>query len=647
MIRLYDKNEITFGHNETILTPVKCEVTEEENGQFELEYESMPNPMIVAGSIIEAPTPRGPQLFRVYKPSTTLRKTTVKARHIFYDLLGNFIEDSRPTLQQGAGAINAILSGTLYPHRFEGHSTVSTISTAYYVRKNPVQALIGTDNCLVSKWGGYLKRDNFQIRHIPNGRDHGYEIRHGKNLKGVKKSVDDSKVITKVMPTWVVDTVVHFLPEKYIDSPLVNFYPFLRVGEYRVDVPESVEDKETYVRSKANEFFENGGDKPRVNYKIDFITLTNLPEYKDFSWAEDLDLYDIVEVIIPKMDVKLKSNVIKYRYDAINERFVNVEIGNFSESLSKNTATIIKEVEQKIEVKSSELLQKQKEATEKLAGVHGGNIYIKTTADGKPYEIYVMDTDSISTAQNVVRINQNGIGFSSDGVNGIYSVAITVDGHIVADFIDTGTLTADLLKAGEITGATGRNLWNLVTDAFRIGNGDIEYDPITKKTRIKNTTELDTAIVKTANIENGAITNAKIGSIDAYKITTGTIDAQQIRIRNQDLSEFVRGMLPISTAQIGIGSEFKVQGSGANFGANSQYLVINDTGGRGQVLVQGTVAAHGSNYYIEMHSGGLILDRSQMAGVWSNGGYASFRNDRFKFGGKEVYVDGNNFLKVR
>ena len=50
---------------------------------------------------------------------------------------------------------------------------------------------------------------------------------------------------------------------------------------------------------------------------------------------------------------------------------------------------------------------------------------------------------------------------------------------------------------------------------------------------------------------------------------------------------------------------------------------------------------------VEMHSGGLILDRSQMAGVWSNGGYASFRNDRFKFNNKVVYEDTDGTLKVR
>ena len=47
----------------------------------------------------------------------------------------------------------------------------STTKTARYVRKNPVEAIIGTeDNSMINLYGGELKRDNFNIllSHYPD-----------------------------------------------------------------------------------------------------------------------------------------------------------------------------------------------------------------------------------------------------------------------------------------------------------------------------------------------------------------------------------------------------------------------------------------------------------------------------------------------
>ena len=43
-----------------------------------------------------------------------------------------------------------------------------------------------------------------------------------------------------------------------------------------------------------------------------------------------------------------------------------------------------------------------------------------------------------------------GLGFSSSGYNGPYETAITADGQIVADFITSGSLIANIIKAGVI-----------------------------------------------------------------------------------------------------------------------------------------------------------------------------------------------------
>ena len=107
-------------------------------------------------------------------------------------------------------------------------------------------------------------------------------------------------------------------------------------------------------------------------------------------------------------------------------------------------------------------------ATKLIQGGLGGHVVFNTNADGEPQEILIMDTDNIQTAVNVIRMNLAGIGFSTHGYNGPFETAWTIDGHFVADYIDTGTLNADLIKAGRIEDNAGNNYWDMVTGDFKL-----------------------------------------------------------------------------------------------------------------------------------------------------------------------------------
>lgn len=93
---------------------------------------------------------------------------------------------------------------------------------------------------------------------------------------------------------------------------------------------------------------------------------------------------------------------------------------------------------------------------------------INTNADGFPNEILIMDAPSIEDAINVIRMNENGIGFSSTGYSGDYTNAWTIDGHLNADFIDTGELDGTLIRASSILANA------LEVNAYNAVNGSIE-----------------------------------------------------------------------------------------------------------------------------------------------------------------------------
>lgn len=100
---------------------------------------------------------------------------------------------------------------------------------------------------------------------------------------------------------------------------------------------------------------------------------------------------------------------------------------------------------------SSDIATAVSNATNLITGGLGGYVVINTDANDKPQEILIMDTASVATAVHVIRINKNGIGFSSNGYNGPFTNAWTIDGNLVADFITTGTMSANRIKGGTLS----------------------------------------------------------------------------------------------------------------------------------------------------------------------------------------------------
>lgn len=109
-----------------------------------------------------------------------------------------------------------------------------------------------------------------------------------------------------------------------------------------------------------------------------------------------------------------------------------------------------------------------------------GYVVARKGTNGEWKELLFMDTDDESTAQQVIRINENGIGFSTNGINGPYTNAWTIDGALNADFITTGTLDADQVTVHGQIQATSGYIGN-DTQGWQIGAESI-YNGITSMT---------------------------------------------------------------------------------------------------------------------------------------------------------------------
>lgn len=87
-----------------------------------------------------------------------------------------------------------------------------------------------------------------------------------------------------------------------------------------------------------------------------------------------------------------------------------------------------------------------KEIVESITGSNGG--YVVQRPAKNPQETLYMDTPDVTTAKNVMRLNKDGIAFSTNGVGGPYSGALAINGKWFSQFIATWELTANIIKAG-------------------------------------------------------------------------------------------------------------------------------------------------------------------------------------------------------
>lgn len=123
-------------------------------------------------------------------------------------------------------------------------------------------------------------------------------------------------------------------------------------------------------------------------------------------------------------------------------------------------------------------------ATEAITGNKGGVVVLHdTNNDGKPDELLIMDVDNIALATKVWRWNKAGLGYaynpSGNAYLGPYKTAITADGQINADFITTGSLSAERISVDTYDGM-GR-----LTDYIRFGDGFIELGETDNAIKLK------------------------------------------------------------------------------------------------------------------------------------------------------------------
>ena len=505
-----------------------CTVTEERNGSYELEM-GYPvsgqhySELTLRGLICAKPNPYGEeQYFRVYKISRPINgQVVISAQHISYDLCG--VPVAPYTAGTAAQALDRLKSQATVECPFEFWTDLSTTANFAATVPSSLRSLLGgIDGSILDVYGGEYEWDNYTVKlHSERGTDRGVSIRYGKNLTDLTQEENCTNVYTGVYPYWAdsAGAVTQISTGPVVDVP-DNQYSFARV--LLLDLSQDYTEQPTDEQLKQSALSYIKANKigvPKVNLKLSYAQLEQTVEYKGKALLERVGLCDTVHVVFERLGVDATAKVIKTTYNVLLDRYDSVELGTPRSNLASTIVGIEKTTKTEVDKTKSALQQAVDQATKLITGNLGGYVVLHSSAgNDTPDELLVMDQPDINTATKVWRWNLSGWGYSSTGYAGPYRLAATMDGAINADFLTTGTLNAEIIKAGILKSQTGNAFYlDLVSGELRLNaksiqiNSETVYDGKTVDTKISESAEqIKSEITQSDKITGGG--NLILGS---------------------------------------------------------------------------------------------------------------------------------------
>lgn len=484
MIQVYKPENTDYEHNGDItLFPTACNLDTEINGAWEL---SMSHPLDSDGrweylseeAVISAPTFQSDhQLFRVDKCIKSESSIEVTAYPIFFDSADDcFLLDVRPTSQNGQNALNVMTQGSKY----SGESDITTGGTAYFVRRNLMDAINGEDSpTFIQVWGGEILYDNFKI--IINeriGGDYGVEIRYGKNMDGLSYTVDMSDVVTRIVPVaYNGRTMSGDTP--WVDSDNINKYAkkYIREVKFKdVKLAEDASDGEeddiiicadqaaldAALTKKCEDMYAAGADLPAVTIEVTMIDLSKTEQYKDFADLVSVGLGDTVHCYNYKLGITTESRVIKLTWDCIRNQAGEMTLGDYKYDYFSELTSSLQAIQQVIGPGNTLVAERVSGVLNAINTQLRYQKNVAQTADVRA--ILFEDTNPESPTYGAMCLGTQGFQIAdsrtADGRDWDWTTAFTAKGGY-----------ADVLIAGLLSDKTGRSYWNLDTGELQL-SGD-------------------------------------------------------------------------------------------------------------------------------------------------------------------------------
>ncbi len=360
-------------HGLGVLSPTKCEITEELNGKLELSIE---HPIDDDGkwryikpfAIIKALG----QLFtvRLVDEKWTGSKGTIsaKADHIFYQLNDAWIHPGNILLSSNhaAGIISHIANitdrqireGQIYYNFAWDIPPELTVTDNFLENWSNLSSgatfsefIMGSNGLLIGT-SGEIYRDNFYFsiaERIENFNGNAFDIRVGKNLRGIKRTIDTTRLCTYFRG---FDDFGNELDVAYESFPLISPPHYVVRSQkfsYNIDsslpLEERIEKSNQLLTNDVFLFFEQNC-VPKISYEVDLEDVEKNADYFEFEGTPDYRVGNIGYVHDERLGGAIRLKISKTIKDAITGKTISVTFGdNLDDSSAVTSRSAIEDLQ--------------------------------------------------------------------------------------------------------------------------------------------------------------------------------------------------------------------------------------------------------------------------------------------------------------
>lgn len=404
--------------------------------------------------------------------------------------LAFFNDSTQPPKEYAGLSIRAFMSDLIAVHNSKvpanrrfAIGAVTVEDTDFPTRYTNHEKTIELFNALVEQYGGHLRiRKENGVRYVDYLKDYpdtcSQLIQFGSNLIEFTRNWDSTEFATVLVP----------LGGRLDKSPIEALDAYLTV--------ESVNNGNMYIQSDeavaAFGWIEKVVTWDRVTdpavllkkakaYLSDLqfdnmeLELTALDlHYLDVNY-EAVKLLDEIRVISRPHGLDRQFPVTKLEIPLDSPEKTQFTLGDsVKTSLTSVNNQISSAILQKIEElpKAHNILKEAKDNATQIMNMATTG-YITITKDDYGSEtLYISNTRDYTKANKLWKWNMNGLGYSNDGGK-TFGLAITMDGSIVADYITTGVLNANVIRAGVLKDYGGNFSLDFETGKLVMKRGSI------------------------------------------------------------------------------------------------------------------------------------------------------------------------------
>ncbi|TYR13413.1 phage tail tip lysozyme [Enterococcus faecium] len=435
------------------------------------------------GNFIKAKVPDGSwQYFEIYNIKKNLTSVSVTARHIGFMANKNFIVKSFTDNGNGSQIMTNLKNSLAFDQKFNYLSNVGTTHQFTARQVAPIEAIIGSNNGnqnLTGVTSAELDMDNYDLKLVKQiGSDNGFRIDFGINLEAIEEEIDEESIVNSLY-------LVGGVPDNDYDEDKEPIeYGYLEIDgvtneNRRIAKRENGDCKTVDELIKwGKTLFDNDRiHEPKATHTVSMVALEHTLEYGEmYQELASLHFGDVAHVRAKELDIEIKERMVEYTYFPTLGKYKDIILGNDLSLYTSTVNTQAQELKKKIDNRTETLVQNVLNATAWITGNSGGHVVFRP--EKAPSEILIMDTPNVANAKRVWRWNLNGLGYSDNGVNGPFGIAMTSKGEIVADFIKVGTINAEVFETS--FNAYG-DVLKLVKGTLQIWKENKKIMEITKK----------------------------------------------------------------------------------------------------------------------------------------------------------------------